>query len=212
MGTSSATLIRGSGVDTEKFNATPLPGGRKVIMFAARYLRHKGIVEFIQAARILKEALGAEVRFVLVGGPDSDNPASVSGADVQSWVSEGLVEDWGKQKNMSECLASAHIVCLPSYREGLPKVLLEAMACGRPIITTDAPGCREVVEHGVNGLIAPVGDAAALARAMQEIVANDQLAAHMAASSRSMAVTQFSSTLVGCAFGALYARSSAISG
>ncbi len=162
-------LIRGAGVDLEKFQPWPEPSGTPVVMLPSRLLWDKGVGEFVEAARRLR-ADGVQARFVLVGAPDPANPAAVPRADLDQWQEEGVIEWWGHRKEMATVLAQAHLVCLPSYREGLPKVLIEAAACGRAIVTCDVPGCREVVAHDENGLLVPSRDAAALADAIRTLL------------------------------------------
>jgi len=135
-------------------------------------LRDKGVYEFVEAARRLRTA-GLPGRFALVGAPDSENPASVSQAEIDAWVNEGVVEYWGWRNDMADVLSSAHIVCLPSYREGLPKVLLEAAAASRAVVTTDVPGCRDAARHGITGLIVPVRDAVALSEAIRMLLLDE---------------------------------------
>ena len=162
-------LIRGAGVDLRAFRPRPEPSGTPVVMLPSRLLWDKGVAEFVEAARRLR-AEGADARFVLVGEPDLGNPASVDERKVRSWEEEGVVEWGGYKKDMARILPRAHVVCLPSYREGLPKALSEAAACGRPIVTCDVPGCREVVEQGGNGELVPPRDAEALAQAIQDLL------------------------------------------
>lgn len=181
-------LIPGAGVDTERFAPRPEPEGVPVVMLASRLLWDKGVGEFVEAARRLK----GRARFVLVGAPDPGNPASVAEGDLRAWVQDGIVEWWGRRDDMAEVLSAAHIVCLPSYREGLPKVLLEAMACGRACITTDAPGCRDCVRDGDNGLLVPVKDAAALTAAIARLLLDPDLRRRMGARGRQRAVEAFS--------------------
>ncbi len=165
----SLRLIRGSGVDLERFRVEPESTGTPLVMLPSRMLWDKGVGEFVEAARHLKES-GVEARFVLVGAPDPANPAAVSKERLEAWQAEGLVEWWGHQERMETVLPQAHMVCLPSYREGLPKVLLEAMACGRAVITCNVPGCREVVVHEQNGYLVPPRDPAALADAIGRLL------------------------------------------
>ncbi len=165
-------LLQGSGVDLDRFAVMPAPSERPVVMLASRLLWDKGVGEFIAAARELKDS---EARFVLVGAPDPGNPASVRDNEIQAWVSEGIVEYWGYQSDMSRILPMANVVCLPSYREGLPKVLIEAMACGRPCVTTDVPGCRAAVRDGDNGLLVPPRDASRLAASIRLLLENAPL-------------------------------------
>ena len=156
-----SVLIRGSGVDISQFVLTPEPSGPPVVMLVGRMLRDKGVLEFVEAAKTFK-ARGANARFVLVGDSDSGNPTAVPAAELQGWHDSGLVEWWGYREDMRQVLEQANIVCLPSYREGVPKVLIEAAAAGRVIVTTDVPGCREVVRHGQNGLLVPPRDSKTL--------------------------------------------------
>ncbi len=180
---STIRLIRGSGVDLTEFPFSVPPAGRPRVVLPARMLRDKGVVEFVEAARILKSE-GIEAEFVLAGSPDPVNPSSLTDAVIYSWVREGLVTYLGWRDDMTAVLASATVVCLPSYREGLPKVLLEAAACGRAIVTTDVPGCREVVSDGVNGWLVPPRDAAALADALRAALTRDDLRTRYASAGR----------------------------
>lgn len=163
------TLIPGSGVDLEQYQVTPLPEGSPVVMLTARLLQDKGVREFVQAARNLKQA-AINARFVLVGTPDVANPASLGEEELLQWANEGVVELWGNRSDMPEVLAQSHIVVLPSYREGLPKALIEAAACGRVVVTTDVPGCRDAILPGVTGVLVPLRDPIALAAAIQRLL------------------------------------------
>lgn len=167
-------LIRGSGVDLTRFVATPLPDGMPVVMLAARLLADKGVREFVMAARQLRGA-GVQARFCLVGAIDPDNPASLGEAELQAWAQEGVVELWGHRADMPQVLAASHVVVLPSYREGMPKILLEAAACGRAVVTTDVPGCRDAIEPNISGLLVPPRDGAALALVIRRLL-DDPLA------------------------------------
>jgi glycosyltransferase involved in cell wall biosynthesis len=131
------------------------------------------------------------VRIALVGTPDPGNPASIDQAQLHAWIAEGLVEHWGFRLDMQQVYRQAHIVCLPSLREGLPTVLIEAAAAGRPIIASDVPGCRAVVEHGVNGLLVPPGDSAALAEAIRKLAENPTEREKMGTAGRAIAVSRF---------------------
>ena len=162
-------MIRGSGVDLARYAHVPLPDGVPVVVLAARLLADKGVLEFVQAVRLLRQR-GCEARFVLVGTVDTANPASFTDAVVSAWVHDGVVEWWGHRADMPQVLAAAQVVVLPSYREGLPKVLIEAAACGRAVVTTDAPGCRDAIGPNVTGVLVPVRDAVALADAMEDLV------------------------------------------
>jgi glycosyltransferase involved in cell wall biosynthesis len=170
---SKVEMIRGSGVDLTQYGHTPLPLGVPVVLLAARLLADKGVREFVEAARLLKQQ-GVSARFCLVGSVDPANPASLADAELRQWANEGVVELWGQRSDMPEVLRAAHLVVLPSYREGLPKVLLEAAACGRAVVTTDVPGCSDAIDPSVTGVLVPVRNAAALADAMEGLI-NDPL-------------------------------------
>ena len=188
----NACLIKGSGVDPERFVINPELPGEPLIILASRMLWDKGIGEFVEAARKLSEA-GTKARFVLLGKVDSDNPASVPLGTLREWHEEGTVEWWGYKENMPAIFSRAHIVCLPSfYGEGVPKVLIEAASCGRAIVTTDTPGCREIVRDGENGLLVPPRDARALAGAIQRLIADPSLRKKMGERGREIVMREFS--------------------
>jgi glycosyltransferase involved in cell wall biosynthesis len=151
----------------------------------------KGVGEFVDAARRLRAA-GVQARFALVGGVDPGNPAHVPQAQLFAWREEGAVEWWGHRPDMASVFARSHVVCLPSYREGLPKVLIEAAASGRPIVATDTPGCREIVRHGENGLLVPVRDAVTLAEALKTVIEDPALRRRLGRRGREIAVAEFS--------------------
>jgi glycosyltransferase involved in cell wall biosynthesis len=189
-------LIRGAGVDTTVFAPAPVPAGPVCVVLAARMLWDKGVGEFVEAARLIRQA-GVQARFALVGDPDPDNPASVPEAVLRSWHGQDGIEWWGRRDDMPSVYHAAHIACLPSYyREGLPKVLLEAAACGRPLITTDAPGCREVVQDGDNGILVTPRDAQSLARAIRKLIEDEKLRHAMGKRGREIILKDFSSELV----------------
>lgn len=183
-------LIRGSGVDMSAFSTSPPPAGRPRVVLPARLLRDKGVAEFIEAARLLKRD-GVDAEFVLAGAPDPLNPASLTQSEIDAYVREGTVTALGWRDDMAAVFASATIVCLPSYREGLPKALLEAAASARPIVTTDVPGCREIVQHGVNGLLVPARDAHALAAALHRLIADPVLRARLGSAGRALVEAEF---------------------
>jgi glycosyltransferase involved in cell wall biosynthesis len=188
---SRTVLIRGSGVDLTRFAPAPEPEGAPLVVLPARMLRDKGVEEFVAAARALKQA-GVNARFALVGDPDPENPAAISPAQLEAWRESGAVECWGWRDDMAAVFRQAHVVCLPSYREGLPKALIEAAACGRALVTCDVPGCREVVRDGDNGLLVPARDSAALAQALRRLLEDTALRDRMARRSRERAVAEFS--------------------
>jgi glycosyltransferase involved in cell wall biosynthesis len=162
-------LIPGSGVDLEQYAARPVEHGVPVVLMAARLLTTKGVREYVAAARQLRGA-GVQVRFWLVGEPDLANPASIQPDELAEWVRQGDVEVLGHRTDIADLMAKSLLVVLPSYREGLPKVLIEAAACGRAVITTDVPGCRDAIENGVTGVLVPPRDAEALATAIGDLL------------------------------------------
>jgi glycosyltransferase involved in cell wall biosynthesis len=189
-GAEDLRLIRGSGVDPSQFDPQHPAAGDPIVVLPARMLRDKGVIEFAEAAEFLKSR-GARARFVLCGEPDPLNPASLGQDEIDALVHRGAVEYWGWRKNMGDVWKSAQIVCLPSYREGLPKALLEAAASGLPIVATDVPGCREIVRHGENGWLVPARDAGALAAALAEAIADPARRARYGARGRRMVEDEF---------------------
>lgn len=191
-----AVLIPGSGVDVEAFTPSPEPEEPAVVILPARLIRDKGIEEFVEAARSLYEQ-GVEARFGLVGGLDIGNPSGISEAEVHQWVAEGVLEWWGQVEDMRLVYRAAHIVVLPSfYREGLPKVLLEAAASGRPVVTTDSPGCRDAVIDGETGYLIPVRDSEALADRIGKLLQDGQLRREMGKAGRERAKAEFATARV----------------
>ncbi|SFN31837.1 glycosyltransferase family 4 protein [Dokdonella immobilis] len=191
-------LIAGSGVDCMRFKARPAAresNGPPKVLLASRLLWDKGIAEFVAAARILR-AEGRGGAFLLAGDPDPGNPAAVPLATVQGWVDEGVLQWLGHVDDMPALFASVDMVVLPSYREGLPKGLIEAAACALPLVTTDVPGCREVVTDGVDGLRVPVRDADALARAIARLIDDPELATRLGQAARAKALERFDERLV----------------
>lgn len=185
-------LIRGSGVDTSTFNYIPEPAGDPVVVLASRLLWEKGVGEFVEAARSL-HALGVKARFVIAGDGDSENPSSIGRAQLQAWVDDGSIEWWGKKTDMPAVYATSHIVCLPSYYgEGVPKALIEAASCGRPVVTTDTAGCRDIVRDGENGYLVPVRDSAAIAQALGRLIESKALREEMGLAGRNIVEQDFS--------------------
>ncbi len=184
-------LVRGSGVALNDYPMLPEPEGVPVVSFAARLLVEKGVLEFVEAAKILK-ARGATARFWLIGAPDPGNPASVTETDVAAWENEKILEPLGLRSDIAALFAKSHIVVLPSYYgEGLPKVLIEAAACGRAVVTTDHPGCRDAIEPGLSGLLVPVRDAVALANAIQQLLEDSAMRRRMGEAGRALAEHEF---------------------
>jgi glycosyltransferase involved in cell wall biosynthesis len=190
-------VIPGSGVDCNRFvpRARPCNDPPRVLL-AARLLWEKGVKEYVQASRTLR-AQGRRVRFLLAGASDPGNPAAVPEATVRGWVDDGLVEWIGHFDDMPALFASTDIVVLPSYyREGLPKSLIEAAACATPLITTDMPGCRDVVTDGVDGLIVPPRDAEALCAAIVRLLDAPERARKLGLAARAKALAKFDERIV----------------
>jgi glycosyltransferase involved in cell wall biosynthesis len=184
-------LIRGSGVPLDSFVPRPLPEGVPVVVMACRLIADKGVWEFIAAARQLKLA-GREFRACLVGSIDPDNPTSLTAVELESIRTEGVVELWGERADMPQVYAASSLVVLPSsYGEGLPKVLIEAAACGRAIITTDHPGCRDAVLPGVSGVLVPPRDPVALAKAIDALLMDREVCGSMGQAGRRLAEQEF---------------------
>lgn len=197
-------LIKGSGVDLTRFVPRALPTHEEQIespvpltrvVLAARLLWDKGIAEYVEGARQLK-AKGLPIHFLLAGAPDPGNPAAIPQATLNGWQAEGLIELLGQVSDMAALFATADIVVLPSYREGLPKSLIEAAACALPLVTTDVPGCREVVTHEVDGLLVPVKDACALANAIERLHLNPAWARQLGQAARRRAMAEFDEHIV----------------
>jgi glycosyltransferase involved in cell wall biosynthesis len=184
-------LIRGSGVDLRAFVYQDERDGIPVVAFAARLLRDKGVLEFVQAARLLR-ARGVVARFWLIGAPDLGNPTSISEELLASWRSEGVVELLGQRSDIPSLFAQASVICLPSYREGLPKALVEAAAAGRAVVTTDVPGCRDAIDPGKTGLLVPIKDSERLADAIQILIEHPEKRAAMGRAGRRLAEREFS--------------------
>jgi glycosyltransferase involved in cell wall biosynthesis len=184
-------LIRGSGIDLSACPLLPEPDGPPIVAMASRLLRDKGVLEFVAAARLLRER-GVSARFWLIGDLDMANPVSVSPQEVAAWQGEGVVECLGHRKDVPLLYAQAHIVTLPSYYgEGLPKSLIEAAACGRAVVTTDMPGCRDAIEPDVSGLLVPPRDVVALADAIERLIKDAPTRQAMGKAGRELAEREF---------------------
>lgn len=183
-------IVRGSGVDLEKYKYLPEPSSEKVIMFLARLLKDKGLIEFCDAATELKKS-GFTGKFVLVGDIDLENPNSITQSELNSYVSSGALEHWGFSSNVSETISKSHIMVLPSYREGLPKSLIEAAACGRVVITTDVPGCRDAITPNVTGILIPIKSSAAIVSAVLDLCDKEEKRKTMGKCGRELAETHF---------------------
>ncbi len=183
-------LIRGSGVRLGDYPHLPEPEGRPVVTMAARLLRDKGVDEFVRMAQRLR-AEGVDAEFRLIGSPDPGNPSSVAPSDVERWRKQGDVTLPGYRADIARQYAESHIVCLPSYREGLPKSLVEAAACGRAVVTTDVPGCRDAIDPGESGLLVPVRDVDALVRMVRSLLDDPRRRRRMGEAGRKLAEREF---------------------
>jgi glycosyltransferase involved in cell wall biosynthesis len=185
-------LIRGSGVAMDIFRYSLDKAVSPVVILPSRLIWEKGVGIFADAAKILKEE-GINARFALVGDTQSSNPRAVPAATIEGWVGSGVLEWWGRRTDMPEVYREASIVCLPSmYGEGVPKVLIEASASGRAIVTSDNPGCTEIVDDGVNGLVVPTNDPEALAVALKRLIQNTEERQTMGQRGREIVVSGFS--------------------
>jgi len=196
---SLARLIRGSGVNTDIFKPS-FPAQEKKentvsVLFASRILREKGVFELLKAAQILKE-LGIESNFQLAGDIYPENPSSLSEDEIAKIKQEGLVNYLGHVDNMKDLLAYSDIVVLPSYREGTPRILIEAAAMEKPIVATDIAGCVGIVEHGVNGLLVPVKDAVSLANALEKLIISPELRVKFGKAGREIVLREFDEKIV----------------
>jgi len=185
-----AVIIRGSGVDPDIY----VPGKNNLdipqIILVARMLWDKGVGEFVQAAKLLL-AKGTTARFILIGETDSENPAAISIEQLKIWQDEKSIEWWGRRSDVQEILQRSTIACLPSYREGMPKFLLEAASAGLPIVTTDVPGCREVVINDENGYLVPPRNSEALADAIEKLLNDKTLRREMGRIGRVLVEREF---------------------
>lgn len=192
-------LLPGSGVNLAHFTVVPRPEpeGRPFrFLFIARLLRDKGVLEYIEASRLLRQQ-GIAVECQCLGAVDANNPTAISRAQVEEWQAEGLINYLGTTDDVRPFIAQADCVVLPSYREGTPRTLLEAAAMGRPLIATDVPGCRDVVEHGVNGLLCAAKSSHDLAEAMSQFIQqSDEEWRTMAQASRALVEARYDEKLV----------------
>lgn len=184
-------LLNGIGVDLDEYQWTA-PPKHISFLFASRLLLEKGILEYIHAARILKKKY-PDIKFKVAGWID-DNPSSITVKDLQEWKDEGTIEYLGNLDTIQTALASSSVFILPSfYKEGLPRSILEAMSTGRPVITTDIPGCRDAVIQGETGLLVPVKQSEILAKAMEKFITDPQLIVKMGTKGRQLAENKFNS-------------------
>ena len=205
------TLIPGSGVDTDRFQPLPEPDGPITFGFAGRLLTDKGVRALVAAHLALRQQ-GHDWRLLIAGSPDPANPASVSTEDVEAWRNAPGVTLLGQIQDIAELWRRSHIAVLPSHREGLPVSLLEAAACGRPLISTNAPGCREIAIHEQTGLSVPIEDATALAQAMAQLAQSRELRARYGQAARELVEDKLSAKIIGRSVVALYDRLTSASG
>lgn len=196
-------LIPGSGVDVDVLTPMPEPDGVVTLGYVGRLLEDKGLRSLI-AAHDLMTRRGVAVKLLIAGQTDPANPASIPDAEIDSWKRRANITLLGHVNDVRDVWARAHIAVLPSRREGLPKSLLEAAACGRPMIASDVPGCREIARHGVNGLLVPADDAGALAAAIEKLAGDPALRRQYGAAGRHLVETEFSSERIGAKTVALY--------
>ena len=182
-------MIHGSGVNVEKFTPTELPAV-PTFLYIGRLIRDKGVVEYLEACKIIKADYGEKVRCLLVGPYDS-NPSALKPQELQPLVDNGIIEYFGEQRDVRPFISQCSVYVLPSYHEGTPKTVLESMAMGRAIITTDAPGCKETVVDGVNGYLSRVKDANDVAVKMKKLIEHAEIVATMGIKSREMACDIF---------------------
>jgi len=187
---SKSFLIPGSGVNTAEFSFSPLPNGIFTVVMASRLLKDKGVYDFIEAARIVRSKIA--IKMLLVGAPDNSNPSSIDEDLVWEWHEQGIIEYVGFSDDIAKIYMNSHLVILPSYAEGLPKSLTEALAVGRPVITTDTLGCREVVVNGVNGFLVQCCDPKAIANGIILLHNDRVMLEKFSIESRIMAVNKFS--------------------
>mgnify|MGYP000459688563 FL=1 len=187
---SKVKLLKGSGVKLENFTNLDEPGGTPVVCFAARLLRDKGVYEYVSAVRLLKER-GIKAEFLLAGDLDINNPTGLKLKDLNKIRDEGYVKIIGYQKDIATLYAKSHIICLPSYREGFPKSLIEAAAAGRAVVTTDVPGCRDAIIPNKTGLLVPIKDSQKLADALQWLIENSKERIAMGKAGRNFAEKEF---------------------
>lgn len=188
---SDRTLIKGSGVDLSVYCYQAEPKGpKKIVSMACRLLKEKGVYEFVEAAKIVKDK-HSNIDFWLIGNVDLENPNSITQEEVDTWVQQGVITAFGHRDDIPELFAQSHIVTMPSYGEGVPKVLIEAAACGRPIVTTDSPGCRDSIINKETGLLVPIKNAEALASALMVLLLDEDKRIKMGLQARQYAVNEF---------------------
>jgi len=205
VGEEGTEVIAGSGVSMERFSVVGEAPVSDRIVLIARMLRDKGVLEYIEAVRLLREE-GYNGEALLVGGLDDGNPSAIPGNQIMEWQDRGIIRWLGHQDDIPGILASSSVVVLPSYREGLSRVLIEAAASGRPLVAADVPGCREVVHDGVNGYLVPVRDPVSLMKAIRRLVSDREMALRMGKAGREIARREFAVQVVNARTMKLYDR------
>lgn len=186
-------IIKGAGVDHNEYvYVEPIRKNKLQVVFSGRMLLDKGVVEFMEATRLLRNKYINRVEFILMGDIDLNNKASANAELLQQYLEEGYLTWIGHQQDVKSVLINADIVCLPSYREGLPKALIEAMAIGRPIVTTDTPGCRECVDENINGFLVPIKSVKELAEKFEVLLDDELLRWRMGKASRDKMIKELS--------------------
>ena len=198
-----SSIVDGAGVDMGEFFPGSNAPNLVSIILVARLLKDKGVREYIDAGRILKEN-DVPVELLLVGSTDPDNPSSMAVNEIELASNRGYVKVLGFRSDIAECYRSASVACLPSYREGLPKSLIEAAACGLPIITSDVPGCRQMVHGGENGILVPEKNSILLAKAIENLVYDSELRTKMGIRSREIAEIKYSKETIQSSFFDIY--------
>ncbi|MGY4287222.1 glycosyltransferase involved in cell wall biosynthesis [Bradyrhizobium sp. LM2.7] len=199
------TLIPGSGVDTDRFQPLPEPGGPFTFGFAGRLLIDKGIRTLVAAHRLLRDQ-GCKFNLVIAGDPDPANLASVTEGEIEQWRREPGITLLGQIDDITALWRRCHVAVLPSHREGLPVSLLEAAACGRPLVSTDAPGCREIAINGQTGLLVPIEDPVRLAQAIKQLAVSPNLRARHGLAARRLVEERLSAKIIGRSVVELYNR------
>ncbi len=188
-------LVKGAGVETEKFLPSKIPSGIPIVILPGRMLWDKGVGEFVKVANRIKSK-NISAKFVLVGDIDLENPKSIKQTQIDKWITSGIVEQWRRCDNMERVYKKSSIVCLPSYHEGLPKVLIEAGSCARPVVTFNVPGCREVIKDGVNGFLINFGDINDLESRITELINDKNLCKQMGKNGRKIVETNFCNLII----------------
>ena len=188
-------LVKGSGVEINKYLPSKIPLKTTIVILPGRMLRDKGVREFVRVAERIK-LRNIKARFVLVGDVDLDNPNTIKQKQIDKWVESGIIEQWGRCDDMEKVYKRSSIVCLPSYNEGLPKVLLEAGSSSRPIVAFDVPGCREVIKNKVNGFLIQFRDENALETALTKLINDKKLCEEMGKKGRKMVEKHFASEII----------------